>query len=155
MITKKIMIPIVAVVIGGASFLGFSQAAQAQTNAPESSLVQAIAQKFNLDQSQVQSVFDQHKAERHKEMKQKAEDRLNQAVKDGKITEEQKTKILEKLAELKAQHDSEEFKKMTRAEKKAAMQKAHDELQTWATEQGIDTSYFMMGFGQHHGGRGK
>ncbi len=149
------MIPVVAVAIGGATLFGFSQAAQAQTNSSREDLVKAIAQKFNLDQAQVQSVFDQHKDERQKEMKQRVEDRLAQAVKDGKITEDQKTKILAKIAELKTKHDSDEFKNMTFDEKKTAMKKAHDDLQTWAKEQGIDTSYFMIGFGGHHGGWGK
>lgn len=54
---KNIMIPLLAVSISGATLFGVSQFAMAQGQTTPS-LVQMIAQKFRLDESQVQSVFD-------------------------------------------------------------------------------------------------
>jgi len=73
-----------------------------------------IAQKFGLDQAQVQSVFDQFRQERRQEMQQTAqqreEDRLNKLVEEGKITKEQKQAILDKLAELRKKYNPDNFK---------------------------------------------
>lgn len=154
--TNKIMIPVLTVAIAGATLFGFSQTAQAESTVkPEGTLVQAIAEKFGLNQAEVQAVFDDQREKHHEVMQQKLEERLNQAVKDGKITEDQKTKILEKHAEFKQNHES--LKDMTPEERRTAMQQKHDELKSWAEAEGIDLSYLMMGhgMGRHHMEMGK
>lgn len=79
--------------------------------------------------------------------KGRQEDRLTEAVKDGKITEAQKTAILSKLVEVRKSNDPETMKDMTDDERKTAMEKQQTELKTWATEQGIDVQYVLMGLG--------
>jgi hypothetical protein len=109
----------------------------------------------------VQSVIkadreEKHEA-RHAEHKQQMEERLTQAVKDGKITEEQKSKILAKHQEIADKREAERdaMKDKTREERKAAMDANREELKKWASDNGIDEKY-LMGFGRgHHGGMGK
>jgi hypothetical protein len=127
------------------------------TNGPES-LITKIAQKFNLKEEEVKAVFEEEHATRVAEHQQAIEDKLAQAVTDGKITSEQKDKILAKLKELQAEreanHDVMEDK--TPVERKAAMEAKRDEIEKWAEENDIPTEYlrFAGGKGKHLRGPG-
>ena len=73
----------------------------AQTNeSPFKSLITRIADKFNLKEADVQSVFDEHKQARQEEMKARFEERLSALVQAGKLTEAQKKLIMDKKMEL-------------------------------------------------------
>jgi len=52
-------------------------------------------EKFNLNTSEVQKVIDEERQEREKQRLSLLEEKLNQAVKDGVISEEQKKALLE------------------------------------------------------------
>lgn len=125
------------------------------------SIVQKIAERFGLNQEEVQGVFDEYREEKHTVMQTHFQDQLSQAVADGKITEEQKQAILAKKDELRAKHT--ELKSLTWEEKKEAMNALKTEIQAWAEENGIDPSFLFgmhggyKGFGGHgyHGGWGK
>jgi hypothetical protein len=80
------------------------------------------------------------------------DDRLTQAVKDGKITEAQKAKILAKREELQAKREA--WKDKTPEERQQARQELHDQLKQWADDNGIPLSYLMTMHGQHHGWQG-
>ncbi|MBM3206551.1 MAG: hypothetical protein FJZ43_02940 [Candidatus Staskawiczbacteria bacterium] len=119
-----------------------------------SSLVNAIAQKFNLNQAEVQQVFDDHKSQMMLHMEEKRGARLNQAVVDGKLTQDQVNKILAKQAELKAQEAS--FKASlegkTKEEIKALVKAQADSIKQWAEENDIPIKYLAFGgFGKHRG----
>jgi hypothetical protein len=58
-------------------------------------LIQKIIEKFNLNPSEVQKVIDEERQEREKQRLSLLEEKLNQAVKDGVISEEQKKALLE------------------------------------------------------------
>jgi len=58
-------------------------------------LIQKIIEKFNLNTSEVQKVIDEERQEREKQRLSLLEEKLNQAVKDGVISEEQKKALLE------------------------------------------------------------
>lgn len=73
----------------------------AQASATYQSMVQRLAQRFGLKESDVQTVFDSAKNDRMARMQARQEQRLTQEVKDGKITEAQKTAILAKQKDLK------------------------------------------------------
>lgn len=121
--------------------------AQDSTN-PASSLVQKIAQRFNLNPSDVQKVFDEEHEERHQKMQEKMEQRLSQAVTDGKITESQKQAIINKFAEMKNNKpDPEHFKNMTEEQRHQEMEQKKAELETWASQNGLslDTLHELMG----------
>lgn len=137
---------------------GVSKAANATAGAgnPMSSLVNAIATKFNLSTTDVQAVFDEQRAQMEKEHEQAFADRLKQAVADGKITQDQADKITAKKAELESLRSSMEGK--TEDEKRAAMKTQMDSLKNWATENNIPADFMMFGMkmeaGKGHGGAG-
>jgi Spy/CpxP family protein refolding chaperone len=151
MLRKKFLLPVMVVTIGSAALFGASQVS-AQNSDGRSEIVTMIAQKFNLDQSQVQQVFDQHKEQMHQKMQQKLEDRLNQLVKDGKLTETQKQAIIAKMNQEKSNFKPESMKDLTPEQRKEKMGQHRQEMEDWAKAQGIDLSLIKplkMGRGMH------
>lgn len=118
-----------------------------------------IAQKFGLNQNQVQSVFDEFHQNQKQNMQQKMQDkqksRLDQLVKDGKITSVQEQAIIDELAALKNKYSTDNLKNLTIEERKTKFQGMQNELNSWAKSQGIDPTLIMPGFGIggfHRGG---
>lgn len=119
----------------------------------ESTLVQNIAKTFGLNKDKVEEVFRKHADEKKALMKANYETRLNQLVKDGKITDAQKKLIMTKHNEIMAKMET-EMKSMqgkTAEEQKAAMEAKRSQretnrqqMQAWASENGIDIKYLMM-----------
>ncbi|MCC2631113.1 MAG: hypothetical protein K0S38_922, partial [Candidatus Paceibacter sp.] len=97
----------IAAVLVGASAIGAgvinAQVAGPTTN-PMSSLVTAIATKFNLNAADVQVVFNEtmqaEHTERAAQMQQLQTTRLATAVREGKLTQAQADLITSKTAEL-------------------------------------------------------
>jgi uncharacterized protein (DUF39 family) len=117
--------------------------AQSSTaNAP--TLLDKIAEKFNLNQDEVEQVVTDYRNESRERMQSQYEERLNQAVTDGKITAEQKELILEKHNQLQSQWDAESQER----------QQHREEMQAWAEENNIDLSYLGFGMGMGRGGHG-
>lgn len=132
------------------------QAVSAETNDASksgSSIVDKIASKFNLNKTDVQAVFDEDRQTHEAEHQAKMEERLSQAVKEGKLTEEQKTKILAKLKELKANRpDKSEMQDKTPEEMKEFMEQHRKDLEQWAEDNDIPSEYFpMMSMGHRRG----
>ncbi len=123
---------------------------------PMSSLVQAIASKFNLNKADVQKVFDDNRTAREAEHAQKESANLQKLVDAGTITAGQKTAIEAKLKAMQTERDTdrEAMKSLTDAQRKAKMDEKRTELESWAKEQGIDLSKLKGIFGGPggHGG---
>ncbi len=139
-----------ALVVGAITTLGVASVvglgtASADTN-QQSSLVDKLVSKFNLNKADVQKVFDEQHAQMEADHKAKVEERLTTAVKDGKITEDQKTKILAKMSELEAdrQANHDAMKDKTEAERKAAMEAKRAELKKWASDNNIPEQYLHL-----------
>ena len=119
---NKLLLIILAVSLLGVGLLT-STTVLAQTTTDNqnqmSSLVSKLAEKFGLNQGEVQAVFDQERSQRHAQMETLFEQQLTQDVKDGKITEAQKQLIIAK----------------------------RQELQAWASQNNIDLRYLRGGFG--------
>jgi len=134
------------------------------TGNPMSNLVNAIAQKFNLNVSDVQQVFDEQKAQMNTQREQQRAqmeaknqqaftDRINKAVTDGKLTQDQANKILAKKAELEAQKINSQ--NGNKDENRAVMKEQMDSLKQWATDNNIPPEYFPFGgFGMGSGRMG-
>ena len=152
-IKKKLLVSIAVVTLAGASYFGTAHVFAQSSEEQGTSLVQRIATKFGLNQTDVQAVFDEHRHEQHAKMQERFEKTLSQAVTDGKITEEQKTKILEKFSEQKTQKEADRgtFKNMTPQERKAAHEKKHAELKAWAEANSIDLQTLSGAFGSKKG----
>jgi len=116
---------------------------------PVSSLVNAIATKFNLKPADVQQVFNDQRAQMKVRMDQTFAQRLAQAVTNGTLTQAQADLITAKKVEVDAFVAS--LKGKTPAEIQAAMKTKMDSLKQWATANNIPNEYLMFG---GFGGRG-
>jgi len=125
---------------------------------PMSNIVNIIATRFNLNPSDVQAVFDEQKvqmesqhrekiAEMEAQRQQEFTGRILQAVKDGKLTQDQADKIFAKKTEIEAQ----------RSKNREEMKTQMESLKQWAADNNIPREYlFFGGFGpdRRHGGLG-
>lgn len=156
--SKKIIIPALAI----AATVGVAGAGAFKVSAfgggeQRDEMVQRIAERFNLDQSEVESFFEEVRAEHQQERQQEIAEKLEQAVADGTITAEQKALIEAKMAE--NQTWREQLESMSQDERKAAMEQHHQEMQDWADANGIELRDILggpekgghRGFGQGEG----
>jgi len=121
---------------------------------PMANIVNAIAQKFNLNVNDVQAVFDQQRTEMQaqreqnrtqmqEEMNQKFTERINKLVSDGKLTQDQANKIFAKKTELEAQRAGLEGK--TKEEIQSIMKASMESLKQWAQDNNIPLGYIQFG----------
>lgn len=110
-------------------------------------IVSRIATRFNLNKDDVQSVFNTFREQRQSQMIQAFSTRLDDAVKTGKITDAQKSLILNKMKEEQTTRDNEasSWKSMTPEERRADRKKHQDEIQQWATANNIPIEFLMQG----------
>jgi len=147
--SKKVIIP-TAVLVGLAAVGLFGIKSIGAVGNGYSPLAEKIANRFGLNKNEVEAVFEEDRVQRQEEMKTRHEDRLNQAVSDGKITEEQKQAVIAKKAEL--QENRQDMANLTDEERKQKMDEHRQEMETWAEENGVDLGLFMGQGGS--GGRG-
>lgn len=158
---KKQLIVAGIVTAAGLTGLAGMAVANAATNStssdPMSSLVQAIATKFNLKSSDVQAVIDEQKTKMDADREADVKAQVTQLVKDGKLTQAQADKINAKRAELEKEREANRTsdQSLTDAQRKTKMDERKTALDTWLKENGIDTqyAYLFMG-GRGHGGPG-
>ena len=141
-ITKQTLAIVLALgVIVSVGYFGGSYVMAGDTNPMHDSLITKIAQRFNLKEADVEAVFESVRDERQEEMKANRQEKLSQAVKDGVITEAQKTTLLAKMEE----HIGER-------------RENREEMQNWFKSQGIDETKlreYMRPVGKGNGeGRG-
>jgi len=107
-----------------------------------SSLASSIAERFNLDQTEVETFLDEQKdefkAERQAAREEKRAEYIAGLVEEGTLTQEQADALAEKRAELEAEKEALKDQNLTRKEIREAMEETRDEFEAWAEEQGID-----------------
>ncbi|MBP7760384.1 hypothetical protein KA093_01165 [Candidatus Saccharibacteria bacterium] len=146
--------------IGAAGVTGVAVANAATTgnrNDHMSSLVDALANKFNLNKSDVKAVFDANREQMQAQHEQEIKDKIAQLVKDGKLTQAQADALNAKRAELQKEREANRTadQDLTRDQRKAKMDERRTALEAWLKEQGIDAHYrylLMGGHGHGHGG---
>lgn len=135
MIALLILVATAALVVYGAA--STSAQDKKQANQP---MIQRIAEKFDLKEDDVRAVFSEGRQTKHEYMQQQIEERLSQAVTDGRITETQKGLILDKYKEL-LEKRSMDF------ENRQMIDTERQDLEQWAKENGIDMMYVLGGSG--------
>lgn len=138
------------IALAGAAVYGINQASADENN--RNTIIQKIVERFGLNQEEVEQVFEEHKQEKQAERQAEKEEALSQAVTDGKITEEQKQLILQKMEENKGFKSS--LKDLSQDEKRQKVQEHREEMKAWAEENGIDMKEIMPNKGGKKGMRG-
>ena len=135
---KTLLIPAVAITLVGATLFISTQVSAQSGYGYGQTLVQKLAQKLGLGESNVQSALDDIRKENQAERQKIYEERLSQLVTEGKITEAQKQAILKKHAQLQTQREN------NRAE-----------METWAKQNGLEwpIMFGLKGGGYHGMGR--
>lgn len=153
---RSLLVPALALTMVGTVLFATQTFAQG-TNDPQTSLVQQIAEKFNLNKDDVQKVFDVERAKHESARQTNFVNKLDQAVKDGKITDAQKKLIQDKMSSMNANREEEvdKLKSMTPDQRKAEIKAQRDELKTWAKDNGIDLKSLLGVFspGMHKFGK--
>lgn len=107
------------------------------------SIIQKLIDKFNLNPEEVSQVLDETREEHHQQAQADFEERLSKAVEDGKITKDQKNKILAKHEEMK--NNRENWENLSPEERRQKAKIQHEELKTWAEQNEIDLKDFFFG----------
>lgn len=98
----------------------------------------AIAERFNLEETEVQAFLDEQQEARAQEREQEREAHLQSLVDDGTLTAEQKDALTAKLQEQQEARESLRDQELTQDERREQMRTLRDDFQAWAEEQGID-----------------
>ncbi|MEI8073015.1 MAG: hypothetical protein WCH00_02925 [Candidatus Saccharibacteria bacterium] len=148
---KKNLLVAAVASVGIASVIGIGAASAHGING--SSLADKIATKFNLNKSDVQQVIDQSKQDNQAQMEANYEQKLQDAVSSGKLTAEQKDKLIAKHKQLIAanQTNRQDLKGKTPAERKSSMDAKKAELTQWAKDNNVPIEYLNPGLGGGHG----
>lgn len=155
---KTAIITGAAIIIASAGIIRVSSAA-GTSSTRMSNLVNAIASKFNLNPNDVQQVVDQtlqqERSQRQAQFLQNYTTRINQAVQNGQLTQDQANKILAKEQEV--QNFLNSLSGKTAQERQSAVQQELTSLQQWAQDNNIPQQYLPIGFamkGHMRGGFG-
>lgn len=159
---KALVIAAVSTAVGLTSVIGVGAADAATSNVsssssnPMSSLIQKIATKFNLKESDVKAVFDEDRSEMEQKNEASLVSQQAQLVKDGKLTQAQSDAITAKRAELKKEREAEQSSEQSKTdtERKTEMEARKTALDTWLKEKGISTDYAYLLMGGGKGGDG-
>ncbi len=142
--TKRAIVTAAIVATLGASVFAavtttYAATIPAVNDNPVSGLVTAIADKFHLNKDDVQAVFDEQRNQVHADLEAKMSAHLDQAVKNGKLTQAQADAITAKQAELNTFMQSQ--KDVAPADRQAAMKTEMDSLKTWAKDNSIPPGF--------------
>lgn len=142
------------VVVGVLGVVG----ANAKTGNDQTTLIQKLAERFNLNSGDVQKVFDEFQQEKRQNMQQEMatryKEKLDKMVSDGKLTQGQEDAILAKKDELQKKYEELRGLALTVDERNAKMKEIQDELKQWTKDNGIDlklANMFGMGLGGDEG----
>lgn len=99
-------------------------------------IVEHLAKKLDIDPEKVLEAFKDINQERKEKFKEDFEKRLDKAVEEGVITEEQREAIIAKREEIA--EEMQEIEGMSQDEKREAIKDMVSELKEWAEDNDID-----------------
>ena len=142
---SKIVVPVVVfgiVAIAALSSVNLANAHQAGSQ--EETLVDRIASKFGLNKNEVEETLHEFRLERDgeydKTMSEMFEERLEDAVEDGDLTNDQMFAVLEKHEEMEEMHD--DLYNLSPEDAREARADMHEEMEEWAEDNDIDMNEF-------------
>ena len=130
--------------------------ATTQTNNGQSSLIDALVKKFNLNKTDVQKVFDEQHSVHQTEMKTARETALKQALSDKKINQEQYDHIVAAWKEIDTAMDAAGTPESQTSEQHNTIKTKMDALRDWMKQQNITPENIGLPKpgGRGHGGPG-
>jgi len=137
---KTILLPVALAAASGILLFGAAGTNAQDTGSGYSTIVQKLAARFGLNENDVQSVFYEAREERHEQMETRMQERLNQAVGAGDLTDAQRRLLLERHEEMEQERlsERESVQNMTHEQRREHMQEKHEEMENWAEENDID-----------------
>ncbi len=153
---KKILIPALTLLIGGGVLYTSTQVPAMGVGFGNDTLIQKLASAFGKSEDEVRAVFDEVQEERHTEMLTLFDEKLDDAIASGELTQEQKQLISAKHEELKSQKESlwQDKQNLSKEEWLEMKQVQREKLESWAQDNGIDLKYFFAGYRMHKGMHG-
>jgi hypothetical protein len=128
--SKKLIITAATLGTIGAAGIGATAIAATSGNSSDyPPIVQKIASTFGIDPAKVNDVFKQQRQDNMQSREAKLKSTLDQAVKDGKLTQDQEDKL---IARLKTLHDK------NKTDKHQDRRNMHSQLEQWAKDNGIN-----------------
>ncbi len=140
--TKQALLIGAGVVTIGAAGMGVTASTYALSGSdkgPDSTLIDTLVSKFNLNKSDVEKVFEQAHDARHEEMKADRETALKSALDDKKISQSQYNHIKDVWSQMDKLHEG----KRSDANRKK-MHNLMEKLRKWMDAQKIDKSIMGM-----------
>lgn len=142
---KKGFIAAATVATLGTGAVGISPAFASESQNPHQlgmeSLVQALADAFDVSTEEVQEVLEAHREEMQTNREEHQAERLAQAVIDGKLTQEQADAISEHREEMEALLKS--LEGATPEERREALDAQREENRIWARENNIPSEFII------------
>lgn len=136
---KQILLPAAVVTIIAGSYFGAQSVSAHGFSNDSSSLVQTLATRFNLDESQVKAVFDEIREQKKAQRQTQLQEKLQKAVESGKLTEEQKVSLIQlheaHRAEVQALYDADS--EVTPEQRRLLFEKFKNTLNEWAEKEGV------------------
>lgn len=153
---KWVLVPVAAAAVGMGAFSLSTSSVSARGNGMgmvgNDTMIARLAKAFGKSEDEVKTVLEQVRAEQESERLAQLTAKLDAGVSAGQITSAQKQLILDKFTALKSEHQAqhqawkESGEKPTMANRKANRQDRKAELEAWATENGIPSSFLSSLF---------
>jgi len=156
-ISQKIIIPAALIAAIGGGVIAAKPVLAGYSEERHNSMVQRLVETFGLNEAEVEAVFAEARQEQQQERQAAFIAQLDKAVANGELTSAQKELILVKHEEMRANKDSKstDWHELSPEERRDQMQAKRAELETWATENGVDLKYFGQHQGEGKGPRGE
>lgn len=166
---KTLIISGILVAVLGLGYFGATQVFADENNWEKPRMIQRLIERFGLNEKEVDQFITEERETTRQEMQAKRraeiEEKLAQAVTEGKITEEQKGLLLAKMEEHMSDNNRtrpaeiDGWQEMTREERQSIMEQKRSEsesrraeFESWADQNGINLGDLgIFGFGPEGG----
>lgn len=141
--SKKLIIAAASVGTIGAAGIGATAIAATSDNGSSyPPIVQKIASTFGLDPAKVNNVFQQQRQDKMQDRQARLKANLDQAVKDGKLSQDQENKLIAELQTLRNQN---------KTDRRQDRKNLHNQLEQWAKDNNISNlDQILPQPGRHH-----
>ena len=142
-----------AAIVAGSMLAVTAASAHGGSEEKQAERASALAERFNLDESEVQSYFEDQRTERKAEREAKRAEHISGLVEAGTLTQTQADELIALKDETKASIEELKESGAEKEEIKSAMEESRSAVEAWASEQGINLDDIRPE-GKEKGGRG-